>query len=388
MAAAIFWLYVLVGPGLAAALTVLIYFGRRRMTRLRNSPAPPLPDPPPKVAIFVPVKDEAAGIEACVRRLLAQDYPADFVRVVVANDRSNDGTGDILNRLAADEARLTAMHVELLPDGWLGKPHALTRAVEQHAGEADWFLFVDSDVIVEPPALRQCVGLAAARGYAMVSLTTGLIAPTLLEKLVAPIAAATWMTTFRASDTNTDNRPDSALANGQFLLIRPDALAAAGGHAAVRDQTCEDVALARRVKAGGGAVRFLLGSHLTRTRMHSNWPALWNGWARNFAGTARHRPLPLMAAIVVLSTLLLWLPALIVGIGFSTPYFLALLAHFVIAALGATTIHRDAGRSGVAAVALALLFPISVVATMALLVNGVRACLGGTVTWRGNVVRA
>lgn len=224
MAAAIFWLYVLVGPGLAAALTVLIYFGRRRMTRLRNSPAPPLPDPPPKVAIFVPVKDEAAGIEACVRRLLAQDYPADFVRVVVANDRSNDGTGDILNRLAADEARLTAMHVELLPDGWLGKPHALTRAVEQHAGEADWFLFVDSDVIVEPPALRQCVGLSAARDYAMVSLTTGLIAPTLLEKLVAPIAAATWMTTFRASDTNTDNRPDSALANGQFLLIRPDAL--------------------------------------------------------------------------------------------------------------------------------------------------------------------
>ncbi len=314
MAAILFWIYVVLGPVLATTLAVLVHFGRRRMTRLLKSAAPPLPASPPHVVMFVPVKDEAAGIEACIRRLLAQDYPADRMRLVVVNDRSTDGTAGIVDRLAAEDGRLSVLHLDHLPDGWLGKPHALHAAVAAQAKEVGWYLFVDSDVIVEATALRDTVALAAARGYALVSLTTGLVAPTLLEKLVAPVAAATWMTTFRASDTNTDNRPQSALANGQFLLIRPEVLAAAGGHEAVKTQTCEDVALARRVKANGGAVRFLLGPHLTRTRMHADWPAMWNGWARNFAGTARHRVWPLLGALAVLASLLLALPAVLWGI--------------------------------------------------------------------------
>jgi len=53
-----------------------------------------------------------------------------------------------------------------------------------------------------------------------------------------------------------------------------------------------------------------------------------------------------------------------------------------------TIIYRDADRSILAALALAALFPLTVVLTTPLLLNALRACFGGKVNWRGNLVRA
>ena len=379
-------IYALLGPLPAVAVVGLTWAGRRKMDRLRGI-APPLPESPPRVTAMVPVRDEAAGIEACLRGLLDQDYSADRLDVVVANDRSTDGTGDILDRLADREPRLRVLHVRDLPAGWLGKPHALHAARRRFDGTlGDWLWLVDSDVRVEADALRRTLAVAEERGYAAVSLLTGLVAPTPIEWLVAPAAAAAWLATFRASETNNDRRrPDAAVANGQFLLIRRAALDVAGGHAGVRDKTCEDVELFRRIKANGGRVRLLLGGHLCRTRMHATPRAMLNGWARNFAGTARHRARRLiLPAVFLLASLAAW-PAVAFG---DTAWKFAGVAHVLAAAAWFALASRASGQSWPRAIVTAVAYPLVAVAVLALLANAARACFGGRVTWRGSRVRA
>ena len=97
-------------------------------------------------------------IEAAVRSLLAIDYP-DY-ELVVVDDRSEDATGEILDRLKAEisATRLGVVHVRELPAGWLGKTHAMWSAAQAATGE--WILFSDADVVHAPEALRRAVHYA------------------------------------------------------------------------------------------------------------------------------------------------------------------------------------------------------------------------------------
>ena len=400
IASAASWLplsaYALAGPGLWATVAWAISAGRAHMGKLfaasrrwRSQGGPDHGDDLPAVTALVPVKDEADGVAACVAGLLDQDYWR--LNLIIVNDRSSDGTADILDRLASENpGRLRVLHVVSLPAGWLGKPHALHHAVTVAGdGLGEWLWLVDSDVRVEPHALSHLLGHCRERGYGFLSILVGLVAPTLAEKLVTPAAAAAWAACFRVADTNDDNRPDSAAANGQCMLLQRDLLAKVGGHAAVRDKTCEDVELARLSKKAGARVRFALGGHLASTRMHATPRQMFNGWARNFAGTARHRPGPLLVTL-----LMVWWAAaawaiLPVTLVFALPIWAGLATlHLGIVVGVLARIYRDSGRSWAASLGLASLFPITAIALTALLLNGVRACLGGRVAWRGDTVQA
>ena len=115
----------------------------------------------PRVSIVVPARNEAEHIEAALMSLLQLDYP-DY-EVIAVDDRSEDATGAILDRLEAqwrerEEAshhRLRVLHVTELPPGWLGKTHAMWQAGKQATG--DWVLFTDADVVFRPDALRRAV---------------------------------------------------------------------------------------------------------------------------------------------------------------------------------------------------------------------------------------
>jgi len=243
--------------------------------------------------------------------------------------------------------------------------------------------------VAEPEALSALVAVAQDRSYEMVSIVVGLITPTFIERLVAPAVAALWATVFRISDTNDDNRPASAAANGQFMLIRREALQGVGGHAAVRDKTCEDVELARLVKGSGRPVRFFLGQHLARTRMHASYRQMFNGWARNFAGTARHNPVPLLLALLVLWLGLAAYPAALLALAAGWWMLAAsAMAQVLVITLLMFLLYRESGQSRAAAIGCAIGFPLAVLLMTPLLLNGIRACFGGTVVWRGNSVRA
>jgi cellulose synthase/poly-beta-1,6-N-acetylglucosamine synthase-like glycosyltransferase/peptidoglycan/xylan/chitin deacetylase (PgdA/CDA1 family) len=100
----------------------------------------------PPVSIVVPAFNEAVGIERAVRSLDASDYPE--FEVVVVDDGSEDGTGDIVEALEL-------LHVRVLRQHNQGKPAALNRGIE--AARHDLIVTVDGDTVFETRTLRELV---------------------------------------------------------------------------------------------------------------------------------------------------------------------------------------------------------------------------------------
>ena len=376
-------LYALVGPGawlLFLAATVMAYTRMNRLIRQREIH---LPIEPPSVTVLVPAKDEGEGMRACLERVLALDYPR--ATVLAIDDRSTDQTGAIMDEFAAAHPdRLRILHIPPggLPPGWLGKCNALHTAA---AGvTSDWLLFVDSDVKIAPQSLSAVLSVAAGREYDAVSIMTRLETHTFWEKLILPLAAASVGVMTLMSLTNDDNRKHTAFANGQFFLIRRNVYEGVGGHAAVRDNITEDVALMRLIKARGYTTRLYYGQHLASTRMHTNLRQMFNGWARIYSGVCERRPAPILAAMlfVVLCGLSVY-AALILGAaravhGDSLWLSLA-VSHLALMTIALVTIYRMSGNL----VGYALAFPVAGPVLLAIYGYAVRACRTGRIAWRG-----
>ncbi|MGN6505924.1 MAG: glycosyltransferase [Tepidisphaeraceae bacterium] len=371
--------YVAVGPAAWGIYGYLMTVARERMTRLKHSRAV-LPADAPLVSILIPAKDEGAHIRTCVQRVLQQDYPA--FEVIAVNDRSEDDTGPILDEIAAQGSRVRVVHIPLLPLGWLGKCHALERGAEHARGQ--WLFFVDSDVKLNPDALSRMMALALSRNYDAMSIMTAIEAHRFIEKLMLPLLAGTWMTVFAGDQTNEESEKEKALANGQAMLIRAEAYFTAGGHAAVKDRIVEDVELMRLLKQKGSRTRFFAGRHLASTRMHTDLRQMFNGWARIFAGTARGRVWPMVAAILflVVSVLSVY-PALGYAIAArSAAWGAAAGVHWLTMTIICSLIWVWSGNSP----AFALLLPISVPIELAILSFSIRKAFSGQIDWRGSSV--
>jgi cellulose synthase/poly-beta-1,6-N-acetylglucosamine synthase-like glycosyltransferase len=374
----LFAIYLLLGPCLWATLVVLLLIGHERMNRLQAAVIAP-PEPAPLVSIVVPAKDEAERIEACLTAALAQTY-ANF-EIVSVDDRSTDGTSAILDRLAANSSRLTALHVlpGELPEGWAGKTNALNLAVPKAKG--DWLLFLDADVAVNPDLVSRMIGLAAARSYDAVSLLTGLHCNSMLQKAVLPAAAGAWGMMHLVSVTNNDNLKNFAIANGQVFLIRRTAYESVGGHAAVRFELAEDVQLMRRLKSAGFRTRLFHGDKLATTQMYGTTRQAIRGWARIYATTDCLRTGAIVAATAILavSSLTFW-PGIVWGIAGMRWEWIAGAAAQT-AAMGAwlAFIYRWSGNARrYAAVA-----PATFLFIFGILLYALSLCRTGNISWRG-----
>ena len=107
----------------------------------------------PRVSIFVPCRNEELVIEGLVTCLLALDYPAEMLEILVVDDGSDDATGAILDQLAARDARLRALHRPLGSTG--GKSGALNFALEVATGEI--IVVFDADHKPRADVLRRLV---------------------------------------------------------------------------------------------------------------------------------------------------------------------------------------------------------------------------------------
>ena len=208
----------------------------------------------PTLAVIAPARDEASTLDAAVRSRLRSDYPA--LEVVVVDDRSTDETGAIADRLAEDP-RVEAVHVTKLPDGWLGKVHALQAGVD--ATEAAWLLLSDADVHVEPGALRRAVHHAETRGFDVVAsmprvVPAGLVMAGLHAVFLPMLTVA--LDARRAEDPGNSFGP----AVGAFSLVRRAALDASPGLETIRLCVDDDLQLGLMLKASGARCTVVHGA--------------------------------------------------------------------------------------------------------------------------------
>lgn len=207
-----------------------------------------IPDPEkwPKVSVVVPARDEAERIEEALRSLARLDYP-DF-EVIAVDDRSSDGTGAIMDRVANEEARVETVHIRALPEGWLGKCHAMHTGAQRATGEI--LLFTDGDVVFAPDALRLAVRYLIARRLDHLALMPGMIPGGYWEDAFKTYFAMIFLWGLSAWAVDSASK-DIYIGIGAFNLVRRAAYEGIGGHEAIRLEVADDLMLGKRIKQAG-----------------------------------------------------------------------------------------------------------------------------------------
>lgn len=236
----------------------------------------------PRVVALVPARDEAAVLPQTLPSLLAQETPP--LEVLLLDDGSRDGTAEVARELAAAAGRRERLRVLApgpVPAGWSGKVHALARGLESLGeGTPEWLLFSDADIRHRPGSVAALLARAAAGPYDLVSVMARLNAESFWEKLLIPpfVFFFQLLYPFRRA---ADPRSHVAAAAGGCVLVRREALAAAGGLAAIRGAVIDDVSLARRVKDAGGRLWLGFDPEIVSVRPYRGLGEIWRMVARS-----------------------------------------------------------------------------------------------------------
>nr|WP_269205163.1 glycosyltransferase [Motilibacter aurantiacus] len=321
---------------------------------------------------MLPLRDEADRVAPCLRSLLgALD---ESTELVVLDDRSSDGTPEVVRRLAGGRARL--VHGEPPPSGWLGKPWACAQLAKAASPNSTAYVFVDADVVVAPHAVRSAVALLRASGLDLVSPYPRQVTGTSAERLVQPLLQWSWLTTLPLGLVERSARPSLSAANGQLLCVDAAAYGRAGGHAAVRSEVVEDVALLRAFKRAGARGTVVDGTALATCRMYEGWPELRDGYSKSL--WSAFGPPPAAAALLGL-----------LGLAYVVPPLAALrgsragLLGYAAAVAGRVLVAR---RTGGRALPDALAHPVSITALGWLTARSHRLHRQGRLQWRGRPV--
>jgi glycosyltransferase involved in cell wall biosynthesis len=229
----------------------------------------------PHVSVIIPARDEARIIERTVRAFLAQDYSN--LEVIVVNDRSTDGTGEILR--AIDDERLRVIDGVEPPAGWLGKPWALHQGSRLARGEM--LLFVDADVVYAPAAIRAAVAYRELRRPALLSLLPYFEMRGLGENAAMPMMAMTCFTFMPTWISNRTRVAALAIGGGTGNLIVRHVYDDIGGHEALKDSVVDDVALARLVRRSGNTTETIRADDLVSLRMYHGLAEIVEGFTKN-----------------------------------------------------------------------------------------------------------
>jgi glycosyltransferase involved in cell wall biosynthesis len=234
----------------------------------------------PRVSIIVPARNEEEDIESSLLALLALEYHN--YEVIAVNDRSNDRTGEIMERVADQTAvhgRLRVIHHRELPAGWLGKTHAMWTAANQATG--DWLLFTDADVLFKPDSVRRALAYADAQRADHVVLFPQMIMKRPGEFMMIAFFQTMFVFGHRPWKVANPKAKDH-MGVGAFNLIRRSVYDAVGTYETLRMEVLDDMKLGKVVKNAGFAQRNVFGADLISIRWARGARGVVDNLTKNF----------------------------------------------------------------------------------------------------------
>jgi glycosyltransferase involved in cell wall biosynthesis len=225
----------------------------------------------PKLSVIVPARDEAKTIRKALSSLLAQDYPN--LEIVLINDRSADETPNIMDELAATDARLKVIHLDSLPDGWLGKNHANQKGYERSTG--DYILFTDADVIFESDTLTKTVAYALTHNAKHIVAYPTLLTEDIFEETFIALFGFLFTWKFSPSGAKNPKNKKAYIGVGAFNFIQRKLYQTIGEHTRLRHELADDVKLGYWVKQYEEATHVVRGTGQVSVRWREGlWDSL------------------------------------------------------------------------------------------------------------------
>lgn len=255
----------------------------------------------PRLSVIVPALNEEKTVEAAMRTLLALDYTD--LEIIAVDDRSTDGTGAIMDRLAAEDVRLQVVHVTELPAGWLGKNHAMHLGGQAATGE--FLLFTDADVHLDRSVLRRAVGYAQSHTLDHLVLFPEVVLKGFWETVSVWFFGVMFSMTFRPWRLADPNN-DSFIGVGAFNLVRAEVYRRAGGHAALPMDVADDMKLGKKMKQAGGRADVLMSGGLVKVRWVVGLRGIVVGLTKNMFAGLDFNPLKALGGVVGLFILAVW----------------------------------------------------------------------------------
>jgi hypothetical protein len=253
-------------------------------------------DPPrwPKLSLVIPACNEATTLLPAMQSRLRDDYPD--LECVLVDDRSNDGSSAIVDEVAAADARVVPLHIADLPDGWLGKVHALHRGAQQARGA--WLLFSDADVHFAPGTLRRAIAYCEARGIDHLAILpelwpSGFLVDTALSGFarIFCLSVRPWALENPAST--------AAVGIGAFNLVRRSAFEQTAGFEWLRLTVVDDMALGQMLKKSGARGALLNGRGMVGLYFYRSLGEMARGAEKSGILALRRFHLPLLTAMTL-----------------------------------------------------------------------------------------
>ena len=290
--AVIGWVLFAIWAGLSGIPTVWL-IGRslkRQSDRLTD------PASWPRVSVVVPARDEGHKIEAGLKSLIASDYPT--IEIIAIDDRSRDDTGAIMDRLAVGSPFLKVIHITELPDGWLGKNHALQVGTTHATG--DWLLFTDGDVVHDPQTLRRAMRFVVTNGVDHLPLFPDIEAEGVLEAAFVACFGIIFAAGTQPYLIPT-RLPRAYCGVGAYNLVRRSALERAGGFEPIKLDILDDVKLGKMLKRTGSKCTVLRAADGLSIRWQSGAWACVTGLEKNGFASANYSVVQLLWICGVIS---------------------------------------------------------------------------------------
>lgn len=314
-------------------LTAGVAIGLWNLLRAARLDRAPAPITFPRVSLLIPARNEAEKLPHTLPALLALDH-ADL-EVILLDDESWDGTAELIDdAVRRGGGRLRLVKGSPPPAGWLGKNWACAQLAEEASG--DLLIFCDADVVPAAEAVTRTVGAMDAYGAGALTALVRQATPFWGAAAVVPLAVhLPVLAMLPLPLVPRVPSPALAMGNGQWFGFRREVYELIGGHAAVRSEVVEDLALARRVKAAGGRLLPVVARDLLVARSYGSLAELREGFGKNLYPLLGRTPpsLAVGLAVFLLMAVYPWVAALLGATGAAVPLLLLVMLRLEGAAL-------------------------------------------------------
>ncbi|MBT2684473.1 glycosyltransferase [Bacillus sp. ISL-37] len=260
---------------IAATIDALIGF--RKLDSLETAEAA---GQEPLISVIVAARNEEEHILQSIRTQLNQTYKN--TEWILVNDRSEDGTGKVMESLKRLDSRIKVIHIDSLPEGWLGKNHALHKGYQLASGNL--ILFTDADVLYHPETFSKAVGYFQKHGLDHLTAAPNLSAkPFWLKAFVAFFLFG--FSYYKRPWLSNNPRSKTGVGIGAFNMVTRSAYEKVGTHEYIKMRPDDDLQLGMLVKRMGLKQRMVTAMTLIEVEWYQSLSDALAGLEKNtFAG--------------------------------------------------------------------------------------------------------